>query len=101
MRLPGFQVASLVMMFAIFIVDFFINILERGWNRGGVRDGESEAVSGAWGVVWVLTEDDDLDLIEVGGEGTKDLSFLRKNGFGGVGISQEAAKFLKIGFIKL
>ena len=42
-----------------------------------------------------------VDLIEVGGEGTKDLSFLRKNGFGGVGISQEAAKFLKIGFIKL
>ena len=58
-------------------------------------------MSGTGRVIWILAENDDFDLIEVGGEGTKDLSFLRKNGFGGVGISQEAAKFLKIGFIKL
>lgn len=58
--LPGFKIASLVRMRAIFGVDFFIDIDER--RRDGLRVGDrkGEAMRGAGSMVGILAENDDF-----------------------------------------
>lgn len=82
-------------------VDFFVDVDEAGRNGLVGVDGKGEAVGDAGSVVGVLTEDDDLDFIEVGGEGAKNLGFGREDSGGGVGLMQESTEFLEIGFGEL
>ena len=81
--------------------DFFINIDKRRRNGLRLRDGEGETHGGAGSVIGVLAEDDDFDLIEVGGEGRENLRLGGKNLSGLIGVMEKRGKCLEIGFVKL
>ena len=78
--LPVCKIASGVVMEADVGVDFFINIDERRWDFFGAGNGKGKTVGGTRGMIGVLAEDDYGDLIEVGGEGAKDLRLGGKDG---------------------
>lgn len=81
--------------------DLLEDVLQRGRERDAVRHREAEAVGLALPVVGVLTDDDDLQLVErTLVESPEDVARARKDPSGGVLLPDEIGQFPEIGLVE-
>lgn len=83
------------------VVDFLEDILQTRGDCDGFIDGKGEAVGLVVAMIGVLTDDDNLYGVKIGGEGGEDLSFGRENLFFDIFLVQKVAEGVKIILPKL
>ena len=83
------------------VVHLLEDVLQRGWEGDAVADREAESVGLPGTVIGVLSDDDDLQLLErTFVEGPEDIASAGEDAAGGVLLADEVGELGEVGFFE-